>query len=77
MALEQIKHKRAHLVFLASDALQNTTKRITDKSEFYQVKLNHDFTTDELNQAIGTLNRKVIAVTDKSFATMMIRELEQ
>ena len=52
-------------------------KKITDKSSFYNIKLNTDFSTDELNKAIGTENRKVIAIIDKNFAKMVINQLEK
>ncbi len=75
--LEQIKSNKAYIVFLANDAGKNTTKRITDKSSFYEVRLSTDFSTDELNKAIGTENRKVIAITDKNFSKMVINQLEK
>ncbi|XMB71959.1 ribosomal L7Ae/L30e/S12e/Gadd45 family protein [Mycoplasmatota bacterium WC30] len=75
--LEQIKTNKAYIVFLANDAGKNTTKRITDKSSFYEVRLNTDFSTEELNKAIGTENRKVIAITDKNFSKMVINQLEK
>ncbi len=77
MVLEQIKKNGVKLVFLANDAMQNTTKRIQDKTSFYGVKLNQDFTSEELNNAIGTDNRKAIGITDSNFAKLIIRELEQ
>ena len=75
--LESIRNNKAYLVFLASDAAKNTTKSITDKSNFYGVHLNAMFTSEELNKAIGTNNRKVIAVTDKNFSKMILNQLEK
>lgn len=77
LVLSKIKTKKASLVFLASDAGVNTTKRITDKSSFYGVMVINDFNTIELNTAIGTENRKVIAITNKSFSRMLIEQLEK
>ncbi|MGD9963732.1 MAG: YlxQ-related RNA-binding protein [Candidatus Izemoplasmatales bacterium] len=70
-SLEKIKNKEAQLVFLASDAGVNTTKRIKDKSLFYEIEVIEDFTTEELSKAIGKNNRKVIAILDKGFARQM------
>ncbi len=70
LVLAKIKTKKASLVFLASDAGKNTTKRITDKSKFYGVLVINEFNTTELNTAIGTENRKVIAITNKNFSRM-------
>jgi len=77
LVLAKIKTKKASLVFLASDAGVNTTKRITDKSLFYGVLVINDFNTVELNTAIGTENRKVLAITNKSFSKMILEQLEK
>lgn len=74
--LEKIKSGEAKLVFLASDAGPNTTKRISDKSKYYKVELVHQFSTDELNTAIGKTNRKAIAILDKKFATLILKQLD-
>jgi len=74
-SLEQIKAKQAKLVFLASDAGVNTTKRIKDKSLFYEVEVIDSFSTEELSRAIGKNNRKVVTVIDKKFADK-IKELK-
>ncbi|XFA99703.1 L7Ae/L30e/S12e/Gadd45 family ribosomal protein [Candidatus Izemoplasma sp. B36] len=75
--LEAIKTNKARIVFLASDAGKNTTKRITDKSTFYNVLLNSSFSTEDLNKAIGSQNRKVISIIDKNFAKMIISQLDK
>ncbi len=75
--LNSIRNNKAHIVFLAKDAAKNTTKSITDKSNFYGVFLNTEYTSDEINQAIGTKNRKVIAITDKNFSKMIMNQLEK
>ncbi|MCF7923903.1 MAG: YlxQ-related RNA-binding protein [Candidatus Izimaplasma sp.] len=74
-ALEKIKSNKAKLVFLASDAGVNTTKRIKDKSSFYNVFVIDSFSTDELSKAIGKNNRKVIVVTDSGFAKKIMNLL--
>lgn len=73
MSLERIKNKGAKLVFLASDAGFNTQKRIRDKSSFYEVPIIDSFTSEELSQAIGKSNRKVLVVKDSGFAKEMMR----
>lgn len=75
--LQKIKSQRARIVFLANDAGKNTTKRITDKCKFYNVKLITLYNTDELNKAIGLENRKVIAINDANFAKMINKKLEE
>ncbi len=76
-SLNEIKRGKAKLVFLASDAGKNTTKRVSDKSTFYNVELIHTFTTDELSRAIGKTNRKVLAVTKAKFAAMLREALTE
>lgn len=70
-SLDKIKNNQARLVFLAKDASQNTSKRILDKSKFYGVDVVQSFSSDELSNAIGKSNRKVIAIKDKGFADKM------
>ena len=55
------------LVFLGTDVGENLNKKITDKAKTYNVQIINQFTTDELSQAIGKQNRKVVLVTDKGF----------
>lgn len=76
MVLDSIRSNRAKIVFLASDAGINTTKRITDKCAFYNVMLVKDLSSDEITIAVGKENRKVIAIIDQHFAQMIKSELE-
>jgi len=69
--LKAIRSKEAHLVFLASDAGPSTTKRFTDKTSFYQIKLIHDISSDDLSKAIGKTNRKVLAILNKPFSSLI------
>lgn len=55
------------LVFLADDAGKNITKKIGDKAEFYNHTVFTGFSSDELSNAIGNKNRKVVLVIDKGF----------
>lgn len=71
IVLDKIKTNTTTLVFLASDAGKNTNKRVTDKANSYEVEVINTYTTEELNQAIGTNNRKVIAITDSNFVKLI------
>ena len=70
-SIKSIKSKEAKLVFLASDAGVNTTKKIKEKCVFYNCTLNTDFTSEELSIAIGYRNRKVVTITSAGFAKKM------
>lgn len=63
-----IQSKRTRLIFIASDASSETIKKLTDKCTYYGVKYNLEFSTDELNQAIGKNNVKVVSINDNGFS---------
>lgn len=65
--IEAIKKTPKPLVFLASDAGENTDKKIRDKCAHYRAELNDTFTKETLSKAVGKKNRTVIAVTDQRF----------
>jgi ribosomal protein L7Ae-like RNA K-turn-binding protein len=71
MVLEAIRKSRAKLVFLAADAGPSTTKRVTDKTAFYAVPLLTVLTGEELSNAIGKTNRKVLCVNDAKMAALL------
>ncbi len=76
VTLDYIKKNKLSCVILASDTLKNTTKRIKDKSDYYHVRVIHDFSSEEINQAIGTNDRKVLGITDKNFTDMILKHLD-
>ena len=65
---DAIRKNKVYLVFLASDAGVNTTKKIKDKKKYYDIPLINTYTSDELSNAIGK-KRMVIGITDLGFAT--------
>ena len=71
LVLEQVRKEETTLVFLASDAGFNTTKRITDKASFHQIPLIRNFTSAELSRAIGKNNRMTLCITDSYFHTCL------
>jgi len=75
LALQAIQKGRAHLVVLASDASDNTTKKFTDKCTYYKVQLCREYDRATLGQATGRTERVVIAVTDKGFADALLKSV--
>lgn len=65
--IKGIQTKKVLLVFLANDAAINTTKQIEDKCKFYNIPLNKEYTSNELNKAIGFENIMTIGVIDYGF----------
>lgn len=73
--VKAIQHQEVQLVFLATDAASNLTKKILDKSQSYQIEVAHLFSTQELSIAVGRA-RKVLAISDAGF-TKKMRSLMQ
>lgn len=59
------------LVLLASDAGENTKKKISDKAKTFQVLINDRHSTDELSSALGKQNTKVVGIKDKGFGELL------
>ncbi|CDR31190.1 Ribosomal protein L30E [Acholeplasma oculi] len=66
-----LRKKEVFLVLLANDASENTKKRISDKTQTYQVELMDRYTTEELSSAVGKKNIKVIGIKDKGFSMLL------
>ncbi len=71
-----VKSGEAVLVFVASDASQNTVKRFKDKCSYYNTDICTLFSEAEINEPIGEYGKMVIAVTDDGFASAMKRCME-
>ena len=70
LVVKAIQEGKAKLVFLAHDAAPNLSKKINDKSHYYQVEVSTVLSTLELSSAIGKA-RKVLAITDAGFTKKM------
>lgn len=75
--IDTIRNKEAKLVLVASDASDNTKKKIFDKSKFYQIECFEVFDSDFLSSAIKKNNRVAIAITDKNFAQMIKDKIKE
>ncbi|MFV0559771.1 MAG: YlxQ-related RNA-binding protein [Enterococcus sp.] len=67
LTVADIRKNKAEFVFVASDASENTRKKIKDKSSYYKVPYTDQFLQTELSQAIGR-PRMVLGITDRGFA---------
>lgn len=70
--IKLMRSKKISLVLLAHDASDNTIKKITDKSTFYQIKTITKYNSETLSQAIGKSNIKVIGVADNGFSKLLL-----
>ncbi|MGT2888184.1 YlxQ-related RNA-binding protein [Streptococcus didelphis] len=70
LAVKAIQKRQVSLVFLAHDAGPNVTKKVTDKSNYYNVEVSTVFSALELSAALGKA-RKVVAIADAGFSKKM------
>ncbi len=68
--VKALQNKQLYLVLLATDASENTTKKIKDKTNTYQVELIHKYSSEDISSAMGKKNIKVIGIKDKGFSMM-------
>lgn len=67
--ISKIRSKEAYLVLVASDASDNTKKKISDKCISYEIDYIITSNIEELSTAIGKRNRVAIGIVDKGFAS--------
>lgn len=67
LTIKGVRTNKVILVFLANDAAYNTTKFVLDKSKTYEVLVINDFSSEELSNAVGKQNIKVLGITDQGF----------
>ena len=68
LVLKEVRSGKAKLVLLSEDASVNTTKRMTDKTTYYNVPMRKVENRQQLGHAIGRDERVVVAVLDVGFA---------
>lgn len=76
LSVKEIRSGKAKLILLSADASANTTKKITDKCNSYQVPLKVVEDRFLLGKAIGKEARVVVAVLDNGFAKKLVTLLD-
>ncbi|MDN3014751.1 YlxQ family RNA-binding protein [Paenibacillus sp. BSR1-1] len=76
LSVKEIRSGKAKLILLSADASQNTTKKITDKCNSYEVPYKLVENRFLLGQAIGKEARVVVAVMDDGFAKKLVTLLD-
>ena len=71
IVIDYLKNKKVYLIFLASDASENTKKLVRDKAKYYGVLVEEGYTSDELSMAIGQTNRMVLGITSAGFVKIL------
>lgn len=66
---------KAKLLIIASDAAENTKKKMVAKAERHGVPYRIFSTSEELSRMTGAAGRSVFAVTDSNFAEMIQKQM--
>jgi len=69
--IEKLRKKQLHLILLASDASDNTKKKINDKAKTYETKVIETYDSQTISISIGKSNIKVIGITDEGFSKII------
>ncbi len=77
VCLRAIQSGDAKLILISTDASENTKKKFTDKSKYYNIKALSIVTRQEMSQAIGKENRVTVAICDENFASQIILQHER
>lgn len=72
-----VKSGLAHLVIVASDASDNTKKKMSNMTTFYEVPIFYYASKDELGNCIGKEYRSMVAVLHPGFADSIQKQLER
>ncbi|MDD8048826.1 MAG: ribosomal L7Ae/L30e/S12e/Gadd45 family protein [Thomasclavelia sp.] len=65
--IKNIRKRSVYFVIIASDASENTKKKISDKCKFYNINYIIEGTSFELSKAIGKENRMAVGITNRGF----------
>lgn len=69
--ITKIRSNEVDFVIIASDASDNSKKKITDKCSSYKVDYVIASTIEELSSAIGKKNRVAFGIQDAGFARLL------
>ena len=61
-----------YLVVLGNDASDRSKKQYRDKTSTYAIVLNEDFTSEEISDACGVVNRIAVGITNEGLADKLI-----
>jgi ribosomal protein L7Ae-like RNA K-turn-binding protein len=74
ITISELRNKKVFLIFLATDASDPTKKKVYDKAKTYQVEVIEAFQSNELSNAIGKKDIKVIGITDRGFSQLLMNQ---
>lgn len=68
--------QKIKLIFVASDASDNTKEKFLNKGKYYNIRIVYDFSCEELSSATGKSNLIVVGVCDQGFMNNLYNLLE-
>lgn len=71
--IHALRQGKLSLVILATDASLNTKKKINDKANTYKTEVLERLNSEELSNAIGAFNVKVLGITDQGFKDLLVK----
>ena len=71
--ISKLQGNDLHLILVAKDASIATIDKIEKKAFYYNVKIIKSFTSDELSDAIGSNNNKVLGIADLGFSKAILK----
>ena len=74
IVIDAIQRKKAKIVFVGSDASDNTIDKFEKKCFYYNIEMNTMFTSEELSHSIGK-TRTVLAIIDEGFQKAIKKNL--
>jgi len=74
LTIEKLRRGEVYVIILATDASENTQKKVYDKAKTYACEVVSEHTSDELSNAIGKHDIKVIGITDRGFSQLLMNE---
>ena len=64
--------KSIKFIFIANDSSLRSQKKYKDKCTFYNISYTLDYTSEQLSNAMGQLNRNVVGIIDNGFAKKFV-----
>jgi len=74
ITIQGVRKKKVKLVILASDASANTKKLVHDKCSTYNVLVIENLPSNELSNALGKKNIKVVGIIDEGFSNLILNQ---
>lgn len=72
MTINSVRKGKIKLVFLATNASDNTKKLVSDKCKYYNVQVIEEFDSIELSKTTGKKNIMVVGITDNGFSKLLL-----